>query len=252
MNFKKFSIKSLTKICAVILSFCICICFFACDNDTDYESEETTSEKTIEKSSKKKEKDDKKQAEKDDDVITLVFEADTQESVTDKELESVKSIMITRLDSMENYEAAVSLNNEQIEVTVSKDIDTQAVIDLLTAKANVEFKDKDDNIIIDSNDIYDATSGYADKNYYVLLTFTDEGKNKFSDATEIISKYENGENYIAIYIDNIEISRPSVKQKIDSTDCQITGDFEAEDVSYLASQIGSGTLPFDLKVVGEK
>ena len=73
-----------------------------------------------------------------------------------------------------------------------------------------------------------------------------------SDATEIISKYENGENYIAIYIDNIEISRPSVKQKIDSTDCQITGDFEAEDVSYLASQIGSGTLPFDLKVVGEK
>ncbi|MBE7053818.1 MAG: hypothetical protein E7391_06045 [Ruminococcaceae bacterium] len=255
MNIKK--TNYLVKIFTLILSICICFCFSACNNDDDYETYEKE-EKQVEKSSEKKEKNAEKQAEKDEDVNIVVFEADTQESVTDKELESVQSLMRTRLDFMGYYDAKVTLNNKQIEVTVPKDIVTQSIIDILITKANVEFKDKDDNVIIDSNDVCDALpqldhlSEYNDASYYISLTLTDEGRKKFADATEKISQYENGENYISICIDGQVVSVPSVLERIDSSQCHITGGFDYISARNLSAQIKSGALPFDLKVIEVK
>ena len=186
----------------------------------------------------------------------ILFEADTQKNVSEAELKSAQAVIRTRLDSQGYYDAvATTQGDRRVRVEIPAVMDTQSAVDLLGSTAKLEFKDKDGNIVIEGKDVADAQSVYGQMNdagaqgYYVALKLTGEGKTKFAEATDRIRTYTNGDNYIAIYLDGEEISRPSVTEKIDSTDCQITGNFEAEDANNLASQIKSGNLPFALKVV---
>jgi len=67
-----------------------------------------------------------------------------------------------------------------------------------------------------------------------------------------IDQYENGENYISICIDGQVVSVPSVLERIDSSQCHITGGFDYISARNLSAQIKSGALPFDLKVIEVK
>ena len=53
-------------------------------------------------------------------------------------------------------------------------------------------------------------------------------------------------------MDETEVSRPQVHEKIDSDSCVITGSFTAEQASTLASQINSGNLPFEMTKISQQ
>ena len=82
--------------------------------------------------------------------------------------------------------------------------------------------------------------------YVVALKLDDSARQSFADATEKTSA--TGEP-IYIMLDNSIISAPVANERIDSTECIITGGFDANSAAELANLISSGNLPCELEVV---
>lgn len=186
----------------------------------------------------------------------ILFEADTDADVTSAELDSAQSVIRTRLDSQGYFDAtATKQGDRRVRVEIPAVMDTQSAVELLGSTAKLSFVDKDGNVVLEGGDVEDAQAVYGPmdnsgtQGYYVSLKLSGEGKDKFAEATDRVKDYTNNENYIAIFLDDALISQPRVAEKIDSTECTITGEFTAEEANTLASQIKSGQLPFSLKVV---
>lgn len=187
----------------------------------------------------------------------IVFEADTQENVTDENMTSIIAVLRNRLDSQGYYEANVSKQNDRrVRVEIPAVDNPDEAVAILGATAKLEFVDKDGNVILNGGDhvknavaAYEAYDQTGNKGNIVKLTLTDEGAQKFAEATAKISGYADGENYIAIQLDGNIVSAPRVHEQINSTECIISGDFDNESAKTLAGQIQSGQLPFSLKPV---
>lgn len=186
----------------------------------------------------------------------IVFEADTNDQVTEDDLNAVEAVLRNRLDSQGYYEATVSRqNNKRVRVEIPSVLDTEEAVSVLGATAKLTFTDKDGNVILEGgSDVKSATAAYeavdstGKKGNVVKLVLTDSGREKFAEATAKVSTYADGENYISIKLDEDVISSPRVSETINSNDCVITGDFDSESAKALAGQIQSGQLPFSLKV----
>ncbi len=187
----------------------------------------------------------------------IVFEADTQEAVTEDDMNAVIAVLRNRLDSQGYFEANVSKQNEKrARVEIPAVDNPDEAVALLGATAKLEFVDKDGNIVISGGeDVKSATAAYeavdstGKKAHHIKLELTNTGSEKFAEATGRIAAYADGENYIAIQLDGNPISSPRVSEQINSTECIITGDFDANSAKTLAGQIQSGQLPFSLKAI---
>ncbi len=107
----------------------------------------------------------------------------------------------------------------------------------------------DGDVVLEGTDVADAQGGYQsddmnNQQIVVSLTFTDEGKQKFADATT--RAYENGES-IAIYYDGEFTSVPTVQAAITNGQAVITGEDTIEDARNLASTIRIGGLSVELE-----
>ncbi len=88
--------------------------------------------------------------------------------------------------------------------------------------------------------------------HYVQIEFTDEGTQKFSEATASIAARKNtdGMNFLAIVMDDQAISTPMVENQLTQSTCVISGgNFTAESAKELADLINVGQMPFSLKQV---
>lgn len=97
-----------------------------------------------------------------------------------------------------------------------------------------------------------TTDSYQNRQYVVELVLTDEGAQKFAEATSA-----NIGKQIAIVYDGSVISAPNVQNAITDGRCQITGNFTYEQADQLASTIRIGSLSLELQelrsnVVGAK
>ncbi len=189
---------------------------------------------------------------------SILFEADVAEGeeVTENDIAAAEAVLRNRLDSQGYFEATTARQGDRrVRVEIPAVMDTQAAIDLLGSTAKLAFRDKDGNeVLTGGEDVKSATAAYdavnsGAKEHIVRLELTSEGQEKFAEATARVKDYPAGENYIEIFLDDVSISRPTVSTVIDSPECYISGDFDAESAKTLASQIQSGQLPFALKVV---
>lgn len=197
---------------------------------------------------------------------------------TNEQIDSAKAIIETRLvkNNITDYELYADYNNNKIIVRFpwkenETDFNPEKAIEELSATAALTFRegkeyestsfDSDNNIVyktpsgitaenvlIEGKDIASAqamTSSDQISNkieYSVQLNFTEEGKQKFADATSRLV----GQT-ISIWMDDIMISSPSVNTAITEGVASITGDFTADEASSLASKINAGALPFALE-----
>ncbi len=107
----------------------------------------------------------------------------------------------------------------------------------------------DGDAVLSGTDVSNATAGYQsdsmnNQEIVVQLTFTDEGTQKFADATT--KAYEAGES-IGIYYDGSFISVPRVSSAITNGQAVITGESSLEDAQTLASTIRIGGLKVELQ-----
>lgn len=176
--------------------------------------------------------------------------------ITDADMDSAKETIETRMvnDNITDYEVYTDYSNHQIIVRFpwsadESDFDAKEAVESLGASALLKFcgnEDKDDVILSGSADIDSASVGIDENNKYVInLKFTDSGMSKFSAAT---AKYSQ----ISIWMDDKELSAPSVKEQITTNNACIEGNFTAEEATKLANRINAGSLPFSLQVDDSK
>lgn len=187
----------------------------------------------------------------------IVFEADTTESVSSENMEAVQQVLRNRLDTNGYFEATVSQQGDnRVRVEIPSVTDPEEAVEILGATAQLTFRDYEGNVVLTGGEdvigakaVYEQIDTNGTKGYLVQLKLSKNGQKKFAEATEKIAPLTDGNNFIAIYLDETQISSPSVSEKIDSETCVITGDFTQEQAKQLAGQIQSGQLPFGLKDV---
>ena len=184
----------------------------------------------------------------------ISFEADA-ENPSQTDMDAAMAVVRNRLDSQGYYDATVTQRGDKtISIEIPNISNPEDAVQMLGATAKLTFRDPDGNVIMEGGtDVKRATYRYGQTTengsmeHYVELEFTDEGTNKFSEATTTISAKAEGSNYIAIYLDEDQISSPMVSEPITTSTCVINGNFTEASASGLANQIQSGQLPFALK-----
>ncbi len=186
----------------------------------------------------------------------IVYRAQT-ENPSDDDMNTVVSMLRTRLDGQGYTEATITRQGvDKVRVEIPDVQDTKTAVETLGATAQLRFMDPSGNEVMTGKEVktamaeYGQTSqGMSKSSYYISLELTDEGRDKFSEATAALAGQPDGQNYIAIVMDEQPISMPRVQERIDSNECVITGEFTAEEAKALASNIKSGQLPFSLEQV---
>ena len=177
---------------------------------------------------------------------------------TDEQMDTVTSMMRTRVDGMGYTEATVTrqgVNKVRIEIPAKdstgadKKANPRETAQQLGATAQLQFADSQGNIVLTGDGVknasakYDAIDQMGTMAHFVELELTAEGRKAFATATA-----NNVGQPIYILMDNNLISAPTVSEAIDSDVCTITGEFTPEDAKLLAAQIRSGKLPFNLEI----
>ena len=162
---------------------------------------------------------------------------------------------------VQNYSTEAEVyqeGNNRINVDIPGVSDANSILEELGKPGSLIFVDSEGNQILDGKQVASAKAGMTEdkatgsKAYVVSLTFTEEGKQAFAEATT------NGVGKpIYIIYDNQIISAPTVREAITGGQCQIDGMADYEEANNLASTIRIGSLSLELEelrsnVVGAK
>lgn len=211
--------------------------------------------------------------------VEATFEPADDYDATDEQLDSAKSIIETRMVSsgITDYELYADYNSDRIIVRFpwkedETDFDVEAAIEEISSTASLTFRpgnsyestsigsdgeyvcktpsgDTAATTLMDGSMVKKAEFGYTqdESGAYqnvVSLKLTKEGTEKF---TEITQKYQG--QVVSIWMDDIMLSAPTVKDVITNGEAVISGDFTVESATALANKINAGALPFQLKEV---
>lgn len=90
---------------------------------------------------------------------------------------------------------------------------------------------------------FDPNTGFPQ----ISLEFNDEGKKLFADLTTA-----NVGKRIAIFLDGIPISAPTVSQPITDGSAVINGNFSLKEAKQLSQRLNAGALPVPIKLIGQQ
>ena len=79
--------------------------------------------------------------------------------------------------------------------------------------------------------------------WYVLLTFNGDGTKAFGALTARVTSLPSPQNQVAIVLDGLVVSAPSINEAIPSGNAQITGNFSQLEAQDLANVLKYGALP---------
>lgn len=186
--------------------------------------------------------------------VEAVFKARDYEGVPDPEdLDSARSIIELRMDNLQILDREITVDKKNGHILVrfpwksgETEFDPKAALEELGEMARLTFRDPDGNIVLEGSDV---VRSYAAVNPetgepVVELELSDQGAEKFSEATaKLVGQV------ISIYMDDILLSAPQVKQQITGNRAYIEGSFTVEEAVALAEKINAGALPFALEVI---
>ena len=154
---------------------------------------------------------------------------------------SLYFIAQTDADGNQNYTAQYAQNADG----------TAGVV--YTLNKTIEELLADGSILVQGTDVKEANAGSIQTNmgneYAVSLTMTEEGKEKFAQATQ--NAYSKGES-LAIYYDGSIISAPNVNAAITDGNAQISPMESYEKAENLASTVRIGGLKLELEELHSK
>ena len=81
----------------------------------------------------------------------------------------------------------------------------------------------------------------------ISLQFNNEGAELFKKITA-----RNIERRVAIYIDDVQVSAPVVREKITGGRAQISGDFTVEEARELSRNLNAGALPIPIELISQQ
>lgn len=153
--------------------------------------------------------------------------------------------------------------NNRIRVQLPGVEDQNAARELLSTEANLEFRDVNDEVMLDGTDLVEGGAQPSfDANGQPIVTLKLKDPDKFAQVTEELSSRPIGQNLLVIWLDFEEgvdsyqaemakekpkfVSAPQVSQRIASSDVQIDGVFTTDETKNLAGILNAGALPVKL------
>ncbi|MER2090486.1 MAG: protein translocase subunit SecDF [Sporosarcina sp.] len=186
--------------------------------------------------------------------------------VTEEMVKDTANALSNRIDVLGVSEPSIQIESgNRIRVQLAGVEDQESARELLSTQANLTFRDADDNLLLDGNDLKEgkAKANFGENNNPVV-TLEMKSPTKFGEVTTQIAQ-KAPENVMVIWLDFIEgedsfreeigkekpkfVSAPYVKNPINSSDVEISGSFTVEETKNLAGILNAGALPVHLEEV---
>ncbi|MCX6791859.1 MAG: protein translocase subunit SecD [Candidatus Gottesmanbacteria bacterium] len=152
--------------------------------------------------------------------------------------------IIVELPGISDVNQAISLIGQTAQLDFREYTDTNASISATTTYADLLAMTKP--VGITGKDLkraqvtFDTTTGAPQ----VAISFSSDGAKKFAEVTRrLVGKP------LAIFLDNMPITSPVVKQEITDGQAVINGQFTQDQAKALALQLNAGALPVPVKVI---
>lgn len=155
-----------------------------------------------------------------------------------------------RVDQYSTEASVYQQGTNRINIEIPGVSDANAILEELGKPGSLQFMDSEGNVVLEGSDVADAqgvsyqNSTTGVREYIVQLTFTEEGKAKFAEATT-----NNVGKHIYIIYDGAAVSAPRVKEAITGGTAQIDGMADLDEAKNLASYIRIGSLSLELEEV---
>lgn len=209
--------------------------------------------------------------------IQAVLEANMEgidEASRNDALESAKQVIDRRVNFLgvtePNVYTSTSGGGYRIIAELPGVTDTQSVVDLIGKTAQLDFREEisaeelsgdsastDPTTQINPWKPTELTGKYLKRAQVgfepetnkplVQIAFNDEGARLFEEITK-----RNINKRLAIFLDEVAITAPTVQQTIVGGEATITGNFTLEDAKSLAVQLNAGALPVPVKILQQK
>ena len=153
------------------------------------------------------------------------------EDISNEDVQKTRQLIDLRVNKLGVAETSVTVEGDRrIRVEIPGKYDSKDLVDSLSKTGNLTFKDEGGNELLNAP--------------VVTLKLTDEGKEKFAEATQ-----NNLKKKIYIYMDNEKISEPTVDSVISGGEAIITGSKTIDEAKNLAGLINAGALPVTVKAI---
>jgi preprotein translocase subunit SecD len=152
--------------------------------------------------------------------------------------------IIVELPGISDVNQAIALIGQTAQLEFREFTDTNASISATTTYADLLAMTKPVGVtgkdLTRAQVTFDSTTGAPQ----VAISFNSAGAKKFADVTRrLVGKP------LAIFLDNMPITSPVVKQEITDGQAVINGQFTQDEAKALALQLNAGALPVPVKVV---
>ncbi len=205
----------------------------------------------------------------------LVYEGDLKDIPSDvrsEAMNSARDVIERRVNAFGVSEPLVQVSGDnRIIVDLAGVKDINQAIDLIGQTPFLEFREENPNpptgtpneqgeITVDANQIFLPT-GLTGKEFeratlefdqqtgapQITLQFDDDGRKKFADITQ-----KNINKRIAIFLDGMILSAPTVQTAITDGKAIISGQFTLQEAKELVTRLNSGALPVPIKLVQQQ
>ncbi|MDD3242603.1 MAG: protein translocase subunit SecF [Eubacteriales bacterium] len=184
--------------------------------------------------------------------VEAVFQPKDYDGVpTAQELESARTIMEGRLDSMNILDREVTTDKQAGTILIrfpwksgETEFNPESAIQELGAMAKLTFRDEAGNVLLEGKNVASSRAEIDSQSRQPIVTldFDSAGAQLFGQATQA-----NVGKLLYIYMDDTEISAAQVNQAIWGGQAYISGKFTTQETQALAEKINAGSLPYSLE-----
>ncbi|KOS67881.1 preprotein translocase subunit SecD [Lysinibacillus contaminans] len=199
------------------------------------------------------------------EVLYEVSELKEGQKITPEVVTATATALGERVNKMGVSEPHIEVEGEnRIRVQLAGVEDQETARELLSTSANLTFRDVDDNLLLDGDDLKaNGASASFDQQNLPIVSLTLKDAKKFADITSKIAAKPAGQNLLVVWLDFEEgvdsykaesqkakpryASAATVTQTLNTTDVMISGNFTVEETKNLADILNAGALPVKLE-----
>lgn len=198
------------------------------------------------------------------EVLYEVNELKEGQKITPEVVAATATALGNRVNAIGVSEPSIQVEGEnRIRVQLAGVEDQESARKLLSTSANLTFRDVDDNLLLDGNDLAEngASASFDQQNRPIVSLKLKDAK-KFADVTSKIAAKPVGQNLLVVWLDFEEgvdsykaesqkakprySSAATVSQTLNTTDVMISGNFSVDETKNLSGILNAGALPVKL------
>ncbi|MCS1383770.1 protein translocase subunit SecDF [Lysinibacillus sphaericus] len=198
------------------------------------------------------------------EVLYEVNELKEGQKITPEVVTATATALGNRVNAIGVSEPSIQVEDKnRIRVQLAGVEDQESARKMLSTSANLTFRDVDDNLLLDGDDLKaDGAKDSFDQQNRPIVSLTLKDAKKFADITSKIAAKPQGQNLLVVWLDFEEgvdsykaesqkakpryASAATVSQTLNTTDVMISGNFTVEETKNLAGILNAGALPVKL------